>query len=207
MVSLLIISAFVFGALFAVIGVLRLYGHLWLYITVLVALGSVLQATAQVKFFVRVYLLLTEGHWPGSPRKRFPKMLASLFVVLAAIPIAIRIVVVGPFVTDWITELIITWTVMTFLSASIGAYWQLRYLRHHYQKPLFVGMVLLFAGVHVYNLNRVQTLTVQLVGWIAGTIGFWFAGWLSLREIQPRARRADDSWDDGTSGPSFRRSV
>lgn len=116
-----IVGAFVLGALFAVIGVLRLYGLLWAYIAVLVALESALQAAAQVKFFIRVYILLTEGRWTGSLREKLPKVLALVFVTLAAITITIRILVVGPFVYDWATELLITWTVMMLLSAVIGA--------------------------------------------------------------------------------------
>lgn len=186
----LIVGTFVLGALFAVIGVLRLYGLLWAYIAVLVALGNALQAAAQVKFFVRVYILVTEGRWTGSLQEKLPKVLASVFVILAAITIAIRILVVGPFVYDWATELLITWTAMMFLSAAIGAAWQLRYLNHRYRQPLFVGMVLLFAGTEVYNLTLFQDIAIQILGGIAGTIGFWVASIIAIRQARRgRSRR------------------
>lgn len=186
----LIVGAFVLGALFAVIGVLRLYGYLWAYVAVLVALGSALQAASQVTFFVRGYILLTEGRWTGSLREKLPKVLASLFVTLAAVTIAIRILVDGPFVYDWATELLITWTVMMFLSAVIGAAWQLRYLKHSYRQPLFVGMVLLFAGTEVYNLTLFQDIAIQMLGGIAGAIGFWLAAFIAIRKARSHSQRS-----------------
>jgi hypothetical protein len=185
----LIIGSFVLGALFAVIGVLRLYGHLWLYIAVLIALGSALQAASQVKFFVRVYILLTEGRWTGNLQAKLPKVLASLFVILAAITIAIRILLIGPFIYDWATELLITWTVMMFLSASIGAAWQLRYLNRYYRLPLFVGMILLFAGSGITNLTLHQDIVTQFLTGIGGMLGFCVAAYMVARESHANSRR------------------
>jgi len=189
-----VVTAFVLGGIFATIGALRLHGLLWLYIAALYALGRALEATSHVNFYVRLYVLLTERQWVGSTRGRLLRILATLFVTLTAITIVVYILAVGPFTGDQYTEILIIWTVWTFLTASIGAAWKFRHLHERYRTPVVLGMILLFAGAEVYNLRLFNEFVVQLIGGIAGTIGFWFAAIIALRQAtREETRRSGGS--------------
>lgn len=147
--------------------------------------GRWLEGVAGVRFLQKVEYLLVEHElsFGKSLRERAVYMALSFFVVIVSGWTAVYILARGPIVQSVAYDILLVWTLMTFITSALGVIWKVWSIKDTLPFSLLVGITICFAGVEIYNYTfLLNEILAFLLGSISYSLAYVVALTLWLRQ-------------------------